>query len=531
MKDEAVIPLSRWRAALARARRGGRADALLSEPDAKQLVPHIPVQDLYYAISEVGLADAYELVALATPEQLRGLVDLDVWNKDQLDETRMDAWLEALAEAGPEKLASVLEELDGELVALWLQRHAHVYDLTLDEVPEEPEGQFYPTHDRFFLLDILGTGEAGKALERLIDWIYRADLSLARRIMMSARWEQTADLEEHSYRWRTGRMADLGYAEYYDALGVYRFLDPATVKVDEGTQQPAVQEPFALPTQLAAALDERALFGRALGTLVDEKIIERLQGHLMVLVNRVMAAERVPLSDMTGAQAALSRAVGYLDLGLEYLSKGDVARAGRALETVALERIFRVGLSLTLQLGRLGRTLYDKGRVRAPHIMLDPPFEAFLEALRLPRPLFALDGEARPFRTLVEVARAAAAVEEAAEEPGLIYEGLGVPPAEAAARIGDSAVPDDARFGTLARTLAAHLVLGEPATLIPLSAPQLASVARATPEARQAAWAELRTVALAHGAKPETVERWLSRWRPLLDTPSDVSAVLVRLLR
>ena len=45
-----IIPLSKWRAALARARRGNKADAILSEPDAAKLVPTLPVQELYYAI-------------------------------------------------------------------------------------------------------------------------------------------------------------------------------------------------------------------------------------------------------------------------------------------------------------------------------------------------------------------------------------------------------------------------------------------------------------------------------------------------
>src|SRR5690349_4650161 len=100
MSDDSIIPLSRWRAALARARRSRRADALLSEPDAAQLVPRLPVQELYYAIKEVGLADAQELVALASPEQVRGFLDLDVWQRDQLDVERMNEWLEALVEAG-----------------------------------------------------------------------------------------------------------------------------------------------------------------------------------------------------------------------------------------------------------------------------------------------------------------------------------------------------------------------------------------------------------------------------------------------
>src|SRR6478735_4842743 len=120
MPDD-IIPLSRWRAALARARRGRKADAILSEPDAEKLVPTLPVQELYYAIKEVGLADAGDLVALATPAQIQGFVDLDVWERDHLDVPRLNAWIESLTEAGYEKLGQVIEELDPETVALWVQ--------------------------------------------------------------------------------------------------------------------------------------------------------------------------------------------------------------------------------------------------------------------------------------------------------------------------------------------------------------------------------------------------------------------------
>ncbi len=524
MSDE-VIPLSKWRAALARARRGRRIEALLSEPDAAQLVPQVPIQDLYYAIKEVGLADAHEVVALATPEQVRGFLDLDLWDRDRLDEQRMNEWLEALVEAGPEKLGAAIEALDGEVIALWLQRQARVYDLTLDEIPEEPEGHFYPTPDRFFMLDVLTEGEAGKALERVIDWIYRADLGLARRVMMSARWELASDLEEFSYRWRTGRMADLGYAEYYEALAVYRFLDPASVQIDEGTQQPAPTtesgEAVHLPVHMAKALDEKSYFARALATLTDPTALETLQGHVMVLVNRVMAADRMQPSDTEGAGASFERTVGYLGLGLEYLSRGEVARAGRARETVALERIFRVGVSLTLQVGKLAHTLWLKGRVQG---LLDPPFDTLVANLRRAQPIVD-----RPWRSLADVREAAASLEEAAEAPALIYDGLGVPPSEAAARIAESAAPEEARFGTLARTLAAHLMLGQAPTLLPLSAPEISELVR-TQKADEA-FAQLKEVALSRGLRADLIDRWLARWRPLLDTPAAPGAVLVRLMR
>src|SRR4051794_26690466 len=159
MADEDIIPLSRWRAALARARRGKKADAILSEPDAARLVPTLPVQELYYAIKEVGLADAEDLLALATAQQVQGFVDLDAWERDHLDERRLNAWIEALSDAGYEKLGAVVADLDPEMMALWLQRQAVIYDLTIETVPDEPEGHFYPTPDRFYLLDILVGGE------------------------------------------------------------------------------------------------------------------------------------------------------------------------------------------------------------------------------------------------------------------------------------------------------------------------------------------------------------------------------------
>ena len=418
--DEGVIPLSRWRAALARARRGRKADAIISEPDAAQLVPTLPVQELYYAIKEVGLADAAELVALATAEQVQGFVDLDAWERDHLDVARINAWVETLADAGYEKLGAVVDKLDPEVISLWLQQQARIYDLTIEDPPQEPEGHYYPTPDRFYLLDILPGGEEGKALERILDWLYRYDLELGRRVIMGAKWELASDLEEHAYRWRQGRMADLGYVDFYEALSIYQWLDPASVKVDEHTfVAPPPETPTELPAVLAGSLDEAGFFGKALGTLGSEAEVERLHAALVLLINKAMAADLVDPGDFEHGKEALARAVAYVGLGLEYLARGDATRAGQALGSVALERIFRVGFSLTLQIKTLADTLVQKGGVDP--IALETPWDDVLRALRQRRPEYprALDqpplAGTRPFATLADVARAAAALESIAK--------------------------------------------------------------------------------------------------------------------
>jgi hypothetical protein len=541
-ESDSVIPLSRWRAALARARRGRRAEALLADADPAALVPKLPVQELYYAIQEVGLADAHELVELASPAQVRGFVDLDVWKRDHLDDERLTAWLDVLTDAGPLKLAAAVEAIDAEVLALHLQRQARVYDLNLDEVPEKPEGHFYPTPDRFFLLDILVTGERAKSLERTIDWLYRADLELARRVVMSAKWELASDLEEWSYRWRSGRMSDLGYVDYYEALGIYRWLDPSSVKIGEATADAASEEATqTLPAQLAGAVDESSFFARALATLDEGDALERLQGALLLLVNKAMAADLVEPGDVERAQATLGRVIGYLNIGLEYLSRGQAPEAGRALSTVALERVFRVGVSLTLQLKRLAATLVDKGQVQIaigePEVvlaLLDAPYDALVAALLRDRPLFIYgDGDdaeqpPRPFRALADIGRTAAMLEEASRVGPLVFGGLGLDAATLADALSSStAVPGEVRFGTLVRTAAAQVLAGRGFRFAPLdradlkvvrarfSSGQLTRDARADVERAIAARLAERGVEY-----PAALSRWLDGWL------SDLSAAL-----
>jgi len=530
MAGDDVIPLSRFRAQLARAKRGGRAEAILSAPDPAALVPTLPIQDLYFAIKEVGLADATDLVALATPSQVRGFIDLDAWDRDQLDEAKMEEWLVAVAEAGPVKLKQVIESLDPEVVALFLRREARVFDLTLeDDLPEEPEGHFWPTPDGNFLLDVIPTGERGKAVERLVDYLYRADLQVARWALMAARSEISAELEEWSHRWRAGRMADLGYVDYYDALSVYSPLDPARVPVDDRpaattpTSSPAAPrtpeaEP-ALPTQLAAMIDPRGAYGRALATIDDPVELERQQALLMLLTNKVLSADRVETGDLEGAQKTLPRVVGTLDLGLEALLRarprvdGDPAdedaRAGQLVRRVALEHLFRVGVGLLDRLQRAARALLAHGLVLVPPLtvsLAEPPHDALLAGLALRRPLYptALDkfsgaappnphsrtGPAdrpgianfRPFSSLADVARATAALDELAQIGAFVFAALGVD-REALARavreagpllrpgraeappLPGAPPPPQVRFGTLVRTLAARALVDDVARL------------------------------------------------------------------
>ena len=89
---------------LQRATRGqqGLLGRILDIPQLARVVPLLQPEVLHRVIQTCGLEDCAELVALATPDQLLRVFDLDLWHgdrpglDDQLDADRFGVWLEVL---------------------------------------------------------------------------------------------------------------------------------------------------------------------------------------------------------------------------------------------------------------------------------------------------------------------------------------------------------------------------------------------------------------------------------------------------
>src|SRR5689334_10428903 len=224
--------LARLRAQLAGPRGVRKIDALLSADDAAAAVAALAPNEIFELVHEVGFEDAADLIQLATPAQLQGCFDLDGWAKDSLDLAPLKPWLASLVDAGFEKVGEVWGQLDAELRALILQRQVKVYDISLEEEPpEDSEAAIMPTPDRFFLLELPDDEDSQRLVMTVVEDLYRADPDLARHTIMAARSEPPAELEEMAYRWRSARLADLGYVDFYDALDLFRPLSLDQVSI------------------------------------------------------------------------------------------------------------------------------------------------------------------------------------------------------------------------------------------------------------------------------------------------------------
>jgi len=401
-------PLARLRAQLAGPRGYRRIDALLSSEDAPSAVAALSPNEVFELVHEVGFEDSHPLIELATPKQIQGCFDLDGWDKDHLDVVALKPWLNALLECGFEKVGQVWGALDAELRTLILQRNVIVYDTTQNEGPEEDNDEpIMPTPDRFFLLELKGDDDTQRVTMQIVEDLYRADPDLARHTIMAARSETAAELEEMCYRWRSGRLADMGYVDFYEALDLFRPLAPDQVNIGEGSQdRPLEDGESRLPVVVAEEVLGRSFLARAMTAIDDPGEAERLEQALMVLVNKVLAAGRAKPGQAEVMRRGALYATATLSLGLETIARGDLERAQQALRTIAFGRLFRVGYTVTQKLAKLATTLAPRS------ITAGSPAKELVAALCSPRPLFSRAADEpptvgmRPFESSADLRRA-----------------------------------------------------------------------------------------------------------------------------
>ena len=460
-----------------------RLDLLLDQPDPRAVVRSLPADELYHAIQDAGLADASDVVQLASPEQFRTFVDLDAWRGDEVDPMRLVPWLrvargahsgadrEADLDAWREKLAA----LDPELVSLLLRSALRIHDLEEDEDPDFESERFMRTAEGRYIVEFLPDGADYVSVRRLVDDLYERDPFMAGRVLSAVRWELVSDLEEQALRWREGRLADLGYPTFEEALSW--FARPAA----RGNAPAGLAE--RPPGFWLASFRRETLLDRAAARL-PSAAVPRFESEAIAAANAAIVADRVDPSDPEAVRTAVESARTLLELGLESLSGGDVDAAALALSSTPLKSVFQRGFVRLLELRWRAERIRKEAAAAGPLPWLDSPVGEAFAAVQRRRPRYFPGLERpgqewgsvatgafveRPFRSANEVDRTASALGDA---EGLLALGrsLGLTP---------SGGPNPPSLATLYLTALANERLGRAFSPAPLGRAEIPAAARA----------------------------------------------------
>jgi hypothetical protein len=486
--------LSRARHALARATGKRRLDIILDQENPAALVRALPGDELFLAIQEIGLGDAVELVQLASPGQFRTFLDLACWPGERVEPRRMLPWLRAAradslqSAVGAARWRAKLAAIDVELLHLALRDMLRVHDLEQDPDPHIESDHFMRTPDEKFVIEFRAEGAQYAAIRGLVDDLYAEDPFRATRLLASIQWDLPSELEETALRWRTGRLADLGYPSRQEALSW--FTRPAS-----GTTPPS-----GTPDRPAGFFLERigagSLLARAAASLRPEER-EHLELEMVSAANAILVADAVDPGDLEAVRGAVAAGRAFVEMGLEQLADTD-ARAAEVLATTAVKALFQRGFGRVLELKWRAERLFAGGRAGtrdAP--FLDPPLGEAIGALARRRPLYfpgletareewgsvgAGAFEPRGFSSSAEVSRTAEAL-ALAEELVELAGALGLAPDEARRA-------PEARLSTMYLTALANERLGRPFAPDPIPEEELRAAAMALSDVDPARLAE-----------------------------------------
>ncbi|MCS6926081.1 MAG: DUF6178 family protein, partial [Candidatus Binatia bacterium] len=231
----ASLPLPQQVEQLTRVDAKTRQELILSVPNSLALVRALSPEMLLYTLKEVGLVDSVELLALASPQQVRDMLDLDCWRKDRLDDRRLMSWLMLLDEAGSGKLAEWLLHADVEVLVLLVKRYLEVVrKVEVEDDPNFDHAQYF-TFDDHYLLRF--RGEEEPILQLLLERLRVLDYDAYRGVLENSLFELESGLEEEALRWRNARLADRGYPSYDEASELFRFVPPEAIRMEEYRRQ------------------------------------------------------------------------------------------------------------------------------------------------------------------------------------------------------------------------------------------------------------------------------------------------------
>jgi len=343
-------------------------EKILDADRPAELVHSFPEGDLYLLINDIGPEDALPIISLASAKQWEYLLDMEVWAGDRVNLPSATRWLDLLLAADPERLSQwcVYEQI--EFTELLLLRNIEVGVREEDQDPSDFGEEFFTFDDIFYFrvreLPFTVTPHAGtdasefnehyhkqrkKFFLTLLQKIAANDFQRYQNLLQESVSIIPSETEEELYRLRNVRLAEKGFLPREEAVGVYQPIKPLDIrnrqaKFIEKESKGGPLPPTPLSTGIL--LKEDTHFTRALASIDQSRLKMQLQSEFAGLCNSIIVADRETIQTRQALGRIVTKACGYISIGLEYLSEDH----RNLIQTYPLSDIFRVGYGKALEL-------------------------------------------------------------------------------------------------------------------------------------------------------------------------------------
>lgn len=412
--------------------------ALEQRDDLPTLVASLP------AMTFVGLARKLRdearldlLLPHAQPRQLATLLDLEVWERDRVDVARSRDWLATISdlrtheEAERGALGDLMYDMDPEMWTLSLCHLTAIGVVDLEdeqsrlEILEDMNALVtYETPDGFFIVGV-PDNEFGRQGLEIVKRVYQDDLAEGRKLVLSIHNALPSCIEEDLLRWRSGRLADLGFPSREDAMRLFTPLPLSRIETPDGIVQAPVPE--EIQEQGIELLNEKQtpLLTSVFSQLSPAERTIRTR-ELALLANGFLVAMGLEPGHEPSQQLALRCVAATLNLGLEQVyaqrkteneAQAGVQELAQWLPKVGLRALFRVGYTPLSKLRSAVNSLRKDSPVSGGGLfsLLDRPWGPSAKALGEIFPMLAeaqKPDQRTPISGLAQLAQATSRLQE-----------------------------------------------------------------------------------------------------------------------
>jgi len=454
---------------------------------AADVVKALPCEEVFLTIKSLDEEDALALVALTSPTQLRFILDVELWNKDDIDEGKVLTWLRRMLAAGESKIVEFVTTADMELLAIILRKL--VYLIPNEEEAVIPEGLPSIMTDEYFII-LSNYPEDTENIGLFLRIVRQADRDLFYGMLCAAHGMEEAETQEEAFRWRTSRLEESGFLDFDEAVEIYGYLGEEESRRVASTSSnlyyAAGQGGPAAPTFPVLLTDRKSFFYEILMLVEGRAVQNRLRHEIAFSVNRLLVADAEHIGEIASIKKAVGRLFSLVNVGLLFLSDGDKASAARILVDVSLRDIFQIGFSRVADLKTSGAELarrYWPGWAAGGFGFLEQDRAEMMRGLMMRVPQhYGVEGDSlgfRDFETMDEIGSTRGALGEIGAAARACFDKIGIPrPHEAkAALTGVFALGlEDVTLGNLMLTGFVNLILKGEFDIAPLAPADVAGL-------------------------------------------------------
>ncbi|MBL6991051.1 MAG: hypothetical protein ISR65_14795 [Bacteriovoracaceae bacterium] len=317
-----------------------------------------PIDPLYQVLKTLPAELVSGVLDKLSKEQRESFLDLDLWQKDQLDLDSFTYWLQVYIHSTNEEIKQ--EFVTSDHFALFLKGRVNIWTFDAED-PNYPEHDcFFLTEDNLLLVEFDENFEYVNELRSLIKDLYtHLGVEAAYSYLFKILSDSFLQMQEQEYKFKKDRLADYGFVDYYDALltentfptieQLGRFIKnkrPNTATIDdEGKRQTLHHKSLVAFTEMPKYLDT------ALSKVSTAPRQRYLQFNFIRLVNSTLASNNV-LKDGPVAMTKVGRKTKNLMLlGFNYVDKllsdlQGTAEVESIFDTFDFADLYKIGNSL-----------------------------------------------------------------------------------------------------------------------------------------------------------------------------------------